>query len=422
MPRRVFRRRRQQGVSVPPTLRLPDPTFVSPKFAHTPREQREACRAFVLTGRCSRGDACWLAHPQFPPAVLKATANHFVITAPRSKASRIAEAAAKLGTVVSGPHRGEEARGGDLAVFVQLNTTPCEAAARLADTELTQYATRALWTHDVFDDEAAAATSCARLVNVHDVARLRVWPPSVANMMRGALQHAGVVLISGENIGAGGVTRIIDAVFASQRWHTHVWSPTEAPQLLHWRGRPAFDELRSGRTGSRAYLKLDELLRSGAVQLKPDSVCVDVGASPGGWSARLSEESPEGIVVAIDPGELTLAPMPASIVHLKRRAEHAGAAVQDMLKDRGCCTSAIHWVFCDANVPPDVAARLALPFCGPDTEGIVISLKKFAPNRKLHESDVAACLAAMRDAGFGKHSIVHLMANGTDERTLIATR
>jgi 23S rRNA U2552 (ribose-2'-O)-methylase RlmE/FtsJ len=159
-----------------------------------------------------------------------------------------------------------------------------------------------------------------------------------------------------------------------------------------------------------------------------------VGAAPGGWSARLSAELARleaggstacGHVFAIDPGALTLEPMPPNVTHLQLKAERAVASVQEELLHRfgdHPLKTAVDWVVCDANCTPSLAAQLALPFVSPATAGVVITMKRFASNTAQHEEDVAECLAAVHARGFVAHTIHHLLSNGRDERTLVATR
>ena len=248
--------------------------------------------------------------------------------------------------------------------------------------------------------------------------------------MQQVMGAAGVTLRSAEH---GDETHIIDAVLATGLWHTHVWQPSDAPGLLHWSGRPAFDAESTRTMASRAWYKLDELLRNRAFCLRAGNICVDVGAAPGGWSARLSAElvrleaggsTARGHVLAIDPGALTLEPMPPNVTHLQLTAERAVAAVQEALSRRfgEQPKATVDWVVCDANCTPSLASQLALPFASPATVGIVITMKRFASNTAQHEADVAECRAAVHDAGFVAHAVHHLLSNGRDERTLVATR
>ena len=423
----------QGAPSEPTPTATPTPDVSSPwlQFAHTPREERQPCRDFVL-GRCPRGDACWLAHPR-PPPLFGDGHHHLVLTTPRSKTRRVAAAAAALGDVLpTGAVRGDSAnKGADCAVFVSC-PVPGDAAAQLAAcSELQHSVTRALWVSRVTAGNTAAAEVCRRyLPDGCHVARLRVWPPWAADGMQAAMAAAGVTLRSASS---GEVTHIIDAVLATERWHTHVWEPSDAPGLLHWSGRPAFDAESTRTRASRAWFKMDELLRTRAFSLHAGGICVDVGAAPGGWSARLSAElvrleagcaAAVGHVLAIDPGALTLDPMPTNVTHLQLTAERAMAALQEALAHRigEQQPRAVDWVVCDANCTPALAAQLALPFACPATRGVVITMKRFAPSHVQHEADVAECTAAVGTAGFAAQSVHHLLSNGRDERTLVATR
>jgi len=71
---------------------------------------------------------------------------------------------------------------------------------------------------------------------------------------------------------------------------------------------------------SRAYYKLKETIERVHLELKPEWVAIDVGASPGGWSEYLSGKV--SFVVAVDPGKLKIAPND-KIRHIQKRAQFA---------------------------------------------------------------------------------------------------
>eukprot|EP00747_Dinoflagellata_sp_TGD_P095009 gnl/TRDRNA2_/TRDRNA2_166315_c0_seq1.p1 gnl/TRDRNA2_/TRDRNA2_166315_c0~~gnl/TRDRNA2_/TRDRNA2_166315_c0_seq1.p1 ORF type:complete len:542 (+),score=131.54 gnl/TRDRNA2_/TRDRNA2_166315_c0_seq1:69-1694(+) len=127
------------------------------------------------------------------------------------------------------------------------------------------------------------------------------------------------------------------------------------------------DVMRTGRPKSprvcRAYSKLSEaLLRSGwasELAAAPPQRAVDVGASPGGWSACLADPRGWGCseVCAIDPGELAPELVSAAeagrghIRHFRMKSDEAFV----LLRSEGV---PIDVLVCDANFPCDQALEL----------------------------------------------------------------
>lgn len=100
-------------------------------------------------------------------------------------------------------------------------------------------------------------------------------------------------------------------------------------------GEAAFVEDREG-PPNRAYLKLWEALTRLGVRPAPGSLCLDLGASPGGWSwvlARLGAE-----VVAVDKAPLD--PRVAALPGVRWRQESAFALAPGAFP-------AVDWLFCD---------------------------------------------------------------------------
>jgi 23S rRNA U2552 (ribose-2'-O)-methylase RlmE/FtsJ len=433
-----------------------------PQRTHAPLEARPPCAQFARAGRCARGEACWFPHTLPLPAA-PADAPALVLIAPRCRLARVAAAATRVLDApcdTAAAVRADDARGCDFGLFVVRpcgGDVPAAAAALAADADLAGSLTRALWVLKREDGgiaaaAAAAATAAAALLaeNGYDEAteacasphvQLRVFPPWAAPALRDALRAAGVRCSEPGPPPA----LVLDASFAFGRWHWHVWRASAAPALLALRGRAAYApptpaaEQPGGASAvpSRALYKLDELLRGGALPLRAGALCADVGAAPGGWTARLSDEllaleaaqaqasgacvddASAGHVWAIDPGALTLLPLPRNVTHLRLRGEAAAAPLTDALGGR-----LLDWVVCDANTHPPSAAALVLslaPLMAADA-GVVVSLKRFAQCRAAHEADVAAARGALASAGFAETRLVHLFANGADERTAVWRR
>jgi 23S rRNA U2552 (ribose-2'-O)-methylase RlmE/FtsJ len=422
---------------------------------HASLEERPGCTQYARAGRCPRGAGCFFPHALPKPAAA-ADAPCLVLQAPRSRLARVAAAAeAALGAAVdvSAAVRADDARGCDFALFVRPcgDDVPAAAAALAAQPDLAGSLTRALWVHRRDDSaEAAAAGAAAALAalstahadaQASDAVQLRIFPPWAAPALREALAAAGVRCDGGAP-GGGAPPLVLDAALAAGRWHWHAWRTSAAPPLLALRGRAAYAPPPAGDAAaavpSRALFKLDEALRAGALPLRAGALCADVGAAPGGWSARLSDQllsleaaasdAPSsdksapiepGHVWAIDPAELTLSPLPANVTHLKLRGEAAAAPLSEALRGRR-----LDWVCCDANTHPGSAAALVLllaPLMAADA-GVLLSLKRFAQSRAEHEADVAAAAALLAAAGFAQTAALHLFANGANERTAVWRR
>ena len=399
---------------------------------HLPLHERPPCAAYLVAGRCARGAACWFPHALAAPAA-QADSHSLVLTAPRSRLQRVQAAVSALlpeATVAARALRGDDSRGCEYALFVSCRCVPA-ASLLLAASALAEQVTLALWTCERCDDCGAVAQAAAAALPADASVRLRVWPSWAAQQMAVALAEAGVTLASRAT-----ATHVLDACLASGRWHWHLWPPEEAPQLLALHGRASYTTVASGgdasgtlRVASRAQFKLDELLRSGALALTSGSVCVDVGAAPGGWTLRLSQElfaledgqQPQtpGHVFAVDPAELTLHPLPHNVTHLRMRGEDALPA---LLAALGSPRRSVAWVLCDANVHAPQAAAMALSMADCATLGVVLSEKRFAAGRVLHEHDVALSCEMLAAAGFSRQERVHLFSNGNNERTLVARR
>jgi 23S rRNA (cytidine2498-2'-O)-methyltransferase len=114
------------------------------------------------------------------------------------------------------------------------------------------------------------------------------------------------------------------------------WSPA-GRQRMH----------RTGDAPSRAGLKVEEAWALLGLWPSPGETCVDLGAAPGGWTARALDHGAR--VVAVD--RAALAPEVARHPHLSHRRESAFAYAPD---------EPVDWLLCDmAWRPLEVAALLA---------------------------------------------------------------
>lgn len=315
--------------------------------SHAPRSSRCPCSAFAVAGRCPRGKACWLPH-------VLANAEHagpaLVLCAPAAVLPRVRVAVHEAGFRPSETTtRGAEARGCEHALLVRPPaggdtgdaSSLRDAAVKTLLLSLPYVCaalSRALWVTQRSDSVLAAAAAAAAALSVSNppggaVVRLRAFPPWTAAPAAEALSAAGVRVLHGDDgePSAASATHTLDLLLAAGCAHWDLRAADVCSALLSLRGRQPY----AG--PCRAYLKLDELFHTSSlsaassavspsirVALRPGDVAIDVGASPGGWTLRLSEaldaaESeahtgppsveallPKGHVYAIDPGASAL--------------------------------------------------------------------------------------------------------------------
>ena len=418
--------------------------------SHLAPDARPPCAQFARAGRCARGAECWFPHSAAQPAAASdahsdSDAPRLVLQAPRVRMARVAAAAAaalRCSVDASAAVRGDDSRGCDFALFAAMppgSDARHAGAALAADEDLAGGVTRALWVQaraGSASEAAAAAAACALAAAASEAAprvQLRVFPPWAYADVRCALSAAG--LRCNEAGPPPALVLDVAGAAAAHSWRWGVWRADAAPALLGARCRPSYD----GQVPCRALHKLDEALRRRLLRLRAGDCCADVGAAPGGWTLRLSHElvrlegtaqtgaapveaastRAPGHVWAVDPGELTLAPMPLNCTHLRLRGEDAAAPIAAALGKRR-----LDWVFCDANTHPPAAAALALALedlMAADC-GVMLTWKRFAAGAVAHEADVHAARAALASRGFREAACEHLFANGEHERTSVWLR
>ena len=204
-------------------------------------------------------------------------------------------------------------------------------------------------------------------------------------------------------------------------------------QLGHWHSANALDKSGAKLSVCRAFYKLSEVFheepsfRSALTDAARGSACIDIGASPGGWTDLLSRHACR--VVAVDPGDLEaeIACRP-SVVHL-RRLVGLDADSDDAIRCALRPAQAADFVVCDANIAPrDAASLLAhLAASGLLAAGckVVLTLKAQCKvrgglqgqcARRRLESEAVAALGS----SFEGVRVRHLFANTQHETTLTA--
>jgi 23S rRNA C2498 (ribose-2'-O)-methylase RlmM len=185
---------------------------------------------------------------------------------------------------------------------------------------------------------------------------------------------------------------------------------------------------------SRAYWKLHEafLLDASlrALVVRPGAKAIDIGASPGGWTAFLASKGLR--VLAVDPGAVhASSPL---VQHVAKRMEDAltdgdvarfaaaTAAATPAGEDHS--QAGISLVVCDMNVRPSLSAELIRQLCesvpcplSPDAVLVLTCKETLAGRSKMLVEEAQAELSDW----WMEFRTTHLLSNGK-ERTLIARR
>ena len=124
-------------------------------------------------------------------------------------------------------------------------------------------------------------------------------------------------------------------------------------------------------------------------------------------------------MVAVDPAALQFSD--TKMVHVPVLAEDT-----DEFRERVRLASEgrkIDLIACDANVNPNLSARLALSLPQQSARAVlVLSLKNFVGRRKRWEREIAEIAELVKGSGYERVRVVHLFNNAPMEKTLVATR
>jgi 23S rRNA U2552 (ribose-2'-O)-methylase RlmE/FtsJ len=147
-------------------------------------------------------------------------------------------------------------------------------------------------------------------------------------------------------------------------------------------------------------------------------VCIDVGASPGGWSYFLRTTLGASRVIAVDMGKLA-EPIPEGVEHWRMKGEDA---ISQLLNSDAKNNQIINLYCCDMNCNPMDSVQLflrALPLMAPGS-GAVITLKRMERNAQRWLELKTACISVLTDnEAIQLVEEVHLIANTPNETTLL---
>ena len=169
----------------------------------------------------------------------------------------------------------------------------------------------------------------------------------------------------------------------------------------------------------RAYHKLKEVVTT--AQNLDTSTCVDIGASPGGWTECLSD-MPGSRVVAVDPGDVVPEISDrTNVEHLRLflASPESYNKVKQALQQK-----ALSCAVSDVNLPPAAAANLIVELAREsmlaDGATAIVTLKLTAKNNVERALQIDGARRVMERGGFTEITVVHLYANTEHERTLTA--
>jgi 23S rRNA (cytidine2498-2'-O)-methyltransferase len=170
-------------------------------------------------------------------------------------------------------------------------------------------------------------------------------------------------------------------------------SPTQSSPWIN--GEPLFIEDRTG-PPSRAYLKLWEILALLGTWPEPGSRCLDLGASPGGWTYILARLGADVIAVDKAPLDPTVAAMPG----VTMRQESAFA-----LDPRA--EAPVDWLFSDVIAYPSRILSMVRAWIDADQMRHVVCTLKFqgATDHEAAEAFAAIDGGSVRHLFHNKHEL-----------------
>lgn len=379
------------------------------ELSEVPKAFRPVCKEFQLTGSCAFGDMCWLRHPSAGPVdfqlLLQCQCSHtdrFVSYLEKSYLVEIVQEE-------KCPATDAKQKSSQMNIFVRVptNTNPDVILCDLVcDKNLERVFSRGYRVDGrvAFDGELLTAIS---LDAPQGACRVQAFPRSLESFV---------------------AVQINDGTIKGLETHKQDFDnmlclfQTESGILYGWCkdiSRTAAAAICSGGSKDqicRAGYKLTEVLRRCLVATC-GGVAVDIGASPGGWSAVLATHCDK--VYAVDPAELA-EPRANNVIHLQAKAE-------DCLPELLPNVENITFLVCDMNASPRNVLALIIPLVQYLAHGavVIVTLKNFIGNQCKTTKGQAIWNGIVEDAvhEFKQHlrdvDMIHLFSNGLQERTMI---
>ncbi|KAK8814299.1 hypothetical protein WA158_008161 [Blastocystis sp. Blastoise] len=191
----------------------------------------------------------------------------------------------------------------------------------------------------------------------------------------------------------------------------------EFDSLLHiylFVGRLA-DQVYDEQLISRAYYKIKEASSRTHLLFIPNTVAVDLGAAPGGWSKFLVDQ---GLYVySIDPSPLSpILSSSSHVTHIPETIEQCFPLLeQQNVHINGC-------LVCDINTGPSKAVEYIYLFQNHMENGayLIFTFKNFVGTEDAYEKEIPAVIEKLNIFCHNNDGrMIHLFANGIKERTYI---
>jgi 23S rRNA U2552 (ribose-2'-O)-methylase RlmE/FtsJ len=161
-------------------------------------------------------------------------------------------------------------------------------------------------------------------------------------------------------------------------------------------------------------------------------LCVDVGASPGGWTTYLSRNMSAERVISVDRGDVKIDPLPAHVEHWRLLGHQAVEQLYNMRQqqihdnDSVSVPLLIDLYCCDANIDPVTSTKLMIDtlvkydLFSKDAR-FVLTLKNTLFKKQQWEEARAECLSLL-EPHFDHIQCVSLLANTPKECTVTGIR
>eukprot|EP01034_Spumella_vulgaris_P030020 gene30020-37167_t len=160
-------------------------------------------------------------------------------------------------------------------------------------------------------------------------------------------------------------------------------------------------------------------------------LCVDIGASPGGWTTYLSRNMSSQRVISVDRGDVKIDPLPPQVEHWRLLGHQAVEQLYNMRQQQLSEKSTdmpllIDLYCCDANIDPVTSTRLMVDtlvkyeLFAPQAR-FVLTLKNTLFKKQQWEEARAECMLLL-EPHFDDLRCVSLLANTPKECTVTGTR
>lgn len=342
-------------------------------------------------------------------------------------------------------------RGTDVVIIVKEKKENPDLCHRILESKWLRFVLNkcCLLTHfcDTIDDLVKnSVISLMKIEGESTRVRVRCFPPddtlNILSRLEDALNKNRMDSSSSTKIclTLTGHTHILDIIRLFDRWY---WSIVEESITCGFpitEVRKDVNKHEKVQTAviCRAQYKLAELYDRQFLVFNGTEICIDIGASPGGWTQHLCKmlESKNcdvpGHVIAIDPASLSPCVDTNYMTHLKLPYEEVGKDLLttiNLIEEKRKERPKINLILCDMNVHPMKAARAVVEMVlllrrslfDQASIQLVLTFKCFEKSLEDHLSSIEESISLLRKADFDTSSyrVFHLYTNQPLERTLV---